>query len=215
MATLRICFVGDSITVGSGDVGFLGWPGQVCVAETRRGHDVTLYNMGVRGDTSEMIAPRWRSECAVRLPDHVNGRLVFSFGVNDTAEELGVGVRVPEAQSIANARDILGAAREWLPTLMLGPIPTVDDMQPYVFPNGIAYHFDTARTASLNAGYAELCDELGIPYLDLYESLSANPDWDRHQRACDGVHAVGEGYALIAEQLAGWPAWRSWFEDTD
>ncbi|MEK9967464.1 MAG: GDSL family lipase, partial [Rhodospirillaceae bacterium] len=60
MATLRICFIGDSITVGSGDAGFLGWPGHLCVAETARGHDLTLYNNGVRGDTSAMIRPRWR-----------------------------------------------------------------------------------------------------------------------------------------------------------
>ena len=213
MTTLRICFVGDSITVGSGDTGFLGWPGKVCVAETARGHDVTLYNMGVRGDTSDMIAPRWRSECAVRLPDHVNGRLVFSFGVNDAAEEMGVGVRVPEERSVANAREILTAARDWLPTLMLGPIPTVDDMQPYVFPNGIAYHFESARTASLSAAYANLCAEIGVPYLDLFSALSDNPAWEQHQRDCDGVHAVGDGYALIARALEDWSAWRGWLDE--
>ena len=211
MATLRICFVGDSITVGSGDTDFLGWPGRICKAETARGHDVTLYNMGVRGDTSDMIAPRWRSECEVRLPPHVDGRLVFSFGVNDTAEERGVGIRVPEDRSVANARDILSAARDWLPALMLGPIPTVDDMQPYVFPNGIAYHFDRSRTAALNARYAELCAELGIPYLDLFAALSENEAWDRHQRNCDGVHAVGDGYAIIAALLGEWEPWRNWY----
>lgn len=213
MATLRICFVGDSITVGSGDHDFLGWPGRACIAETERGHDVTLYNNGVRGDTTDMIAPRWRRECEVRLPDHVNGHLVFSFGVNDMAEEAGAGIRVPIKQSVANARAILTEAAAWRPTLMLGPIPTIDDMQPYVFPNGIAYHFETARSGELSAAYGEICAELGIPYLDLFTALSGNPDWERHQRACDGVHAVGDGYGIIAGLLTGWPAWRSWFQD--
>ncbi len=163
MATLRICFVGDSITVGSGDTGFLGWPGRLSVAETERGHDVTLYNMGVRGDTSEMVLPRWRSECEVRLPEHVNGRLVLSFGLNDTAEETGVGIRVPLETSIANARAIIDAARGWLPTLMIGPIPVTEDMQPYVFPNGIAYHYANARIAELNTSLAGLCSELDVP----------------------------------------------------
>lgn len=213
MATLRICFVGDSITVGSGDTDFLGWPGRACVAETRRGHDVTLYNNGVRGDTTDMIAPRWRSECEARLPDHVNGHLVFSFGVNDMAEEAGAGIRVPMEKSLANARGILGSAAEWRPTLMLGPIPTIDDMQPYVFPNGIAYHFESARAGELSARYGELCAELGIPYLDLFRVLSANESWAHHQRACDGVHAVGDGYAIIAQTLTRWDAWRAWFAD--
>ena len=210
MATLRICFVGDSITVGSGDAGFLGWPGRLCIAETERGHDVTLYNMGVRGDTSEMVLPRWRSECDVRLPDHVNGRLVLSFGLNDTAEETGVGIRVPFEKSLANARTIIGEARGWLPTVMIGPVPLVDDMQPYIFPNGIAYHYVSARVGEVNEAYADLCAELDVPYLDVFTALSANSAWEQSQRDCDGVHATGDGYQLIADRVAEWPAWRDW-----
>jgi lysophospholipase L1-like esterase len=213
MATFRICFVGDSITVGSGDTNFLGWPGRLSVAETERGHDVTLYNMGVRGDTSEMIVPRWRSECDVRLPDHVNGRLVLSFGLNDTAEESGVGIRVPLEQSLANARAIIGEARGWLPTLMVGPIPLIEDMQPYIFPNGIAYHYTNARVAEVNAGIAKLCTELDVPYLNVFDALVADPAWEKSQRDCDGVHATGDGYQIIADMVAGWPAWRDWFAE--
>jgi acyl-CoA thioesterase-1 len=213
MATLRICFVGDSITVGSGDAGFLGWPGHLCVAETERGHDVTLYNMGVRGDTSEMVLPRWRAECDVRLPDHVNGRLVLSFGLNDTAEESGVGIRVPFEKSLANARAIIDEARGWLPTVMIGPVPLVDDMQPYIFPNGIAYHYVSARVGELNEAYAGLCSELEVPYLDVFAALSSNPAWEQSQRDCDGVHATGRGYQLIADRVAEWPAWRDWLSD--
>lgn len=213
MATLRICFVGDSITVGSGDRDFLGWPGRLSVAETERGHDVTLYNMGVRGDTSEMILPRWRSECDARLPDHVNGRLVLSFGVNDTAEESGAGIRVPLAQSLANARTIIDEAHRWLPTLMIGPIPVIEDMQPYVFPNGIAYHYANTRIAELNSGIGEICGALGVPYLNVFDSLVADPAWAKSQRDCDGVHATGDGYRIIADMVADWPAWRAWLAD--
>ncbi|MEP4379770.1 MAG: GDSL-type esterase/lipase family protein [Alphaproteobacteria bacterium] len=212
MATLRICFVGDSITVGSGDAGFLGWPGHLCVAETARGHDITLYNNGVRGDTSAMIRPRWRAECDSRLPDHVNGRLVFSFGVNDMAEESGAGIRVPVEESVANARAMLTEARDWRPTLMLGPIPVIEDMQPYIFPNGIAYDFNNARIAELNRRYADLCDELAVPYLDIFATLHGNPNWETAQRNCDGVHVLGDGYAMIAALIAEWPAWRAWLD---
>lgn len=213
MAILRICFVGDSITVGSGDSGYLGWPGRLSIAETERGHDVTLYNMGVRGDTSEMVLPRWRRECEVRLPEHVNGRLVLSFGLNDTAEETGVGIRVPFDTSIANARTIIDEARGWLPSLMIGPIPIIEDMQPYVFPNGIAYHYTNARIAELNTNLAGLCSELEVPYLNIFDTLATDPAWERSQRGCDGVHATGEGYQLIADQITGWQAWRDWFAD--
>ena len=212
MATLRVCFVGDSITLGIGDGAFSGWPGRACVAETARGNDVTIYNLGVRADTSELIRRRWRAECAARLPETVNGALVFAFGLNDMAEEGDSGIRVSPERSVENARAILGAARGWLPTLMVGPIPTIDDMQPYTYPNGQTFNFVSARGATLSEAYSDVCAELGIPFLNLHSQLSGNGGWQAHQRAIDGVHVSGDGYALIADLLTEWPAWRAWFD---
>jgi len=56
MTVLRICFVGDSLTLGTNDDEYLGWPGRIAKRERAAGHDVTVYNLGVRADTSEMIA---------------------------------------------------------------------------------------------------------------------------------------------------------------
>src|SRR5690606_34810905 len=131
--------------------------------------------------------------------------------VNDMAEEAGAGLRVPLERSLENARAILGEAKAWLPTLMVGPVPTVADMQPYVFPSGIAYHFRNDRAAELGAGYARLCAELDIPYLDLHAALSGAAGWERAQREIDGVHAAGGGYAMIGTLIEDWPAWRAWF----
>lgn len=212
MATWRICFIGDSITVGSGDAAFTGWPGRLCAAETARGHDLTLYNLGVRGETSAQIASRWQAECRVRLPDHVNGALVFSFGTNDAAEQHGDGVRVPLEESVAQTRAMLATAAGRLPTLMIGPVPTIDAMQPYIFPDGSAFSFDNERTSALSTAYASLCAELDLPYLDLVAALGAEPRWSASQRACDGVHATSDGYGIIAGLVEAWPAWRRWFD---
>ena len=211
MSTMRICFVGDSIIVGSGDTDFLGWPGRLSVSETIGGHDITLYNMGVRGDTSEMVLSRWRKECEVRLPDHVNGRLVMSFGLNDTAEESKIGIRVPIEQTIYNLRTTLTEASEWLPTIVIGPVPIIDDMQPYIFPNGIAYHYSNNRIAELNLLTSNLCSELNISYLNMFDYLSNNPSWVKSQRESDGVHATGSGYKILSDKVSKWSAWREWF----
>lgn len=212
MAVLRICFVGDSITLGVGDDAYNGWPGRLCRAETARGHDVTLYNLGIRADTSELVRQRWQIECTPRLPDTAEGALVFAFGVNDMAELGDTGIRVPLARSCVNARAILGAARDWRPTLMVGPIPTVDAMQPYTYPNGMTFNFVSARAAALSAAYAELCAGLGVPFLNLHERLADDVQWQSCQRAIDGVHVSGDGYALIADLVGAWPAWRAWFD---
>jgi len=211
VTVLRICFVGDSITLGVGDDAYNGWPGRLCQAEAARGHDVTLYNLGIRADTSELVRQRWQAECAPRLPDTVDGALVFAFGVNDMAEMGGTGIRVPAARSVENARAILTAARDWLPTLMVGPIPTVDDLQPYTYPNGLTFNFVSARAAALSTAYAELCAELDVPFLNLHEKLAGNAQWQACQRAIDGVHVSGDGYGLVADLVGTWPAWRAWF----
>src|SRR5690349_13574317 len=125
---MRICFIGDSFVNGVGDDSGLGWIGRLGVALRAAGCDLTLYNLGVRRDTSADIARRWRAEAEARLPEGVDGRLVFAFGTNDGTPGEGPGrVRVPHAESLANAEAILGTARAWRPTLMVGPLPVGDD----------------------------------------------------------------------------------------
>lgn len=202
MTALRICFVGDSITNGRLDDEYLGWPGRLCRAERARGHDLTLYNLGVRRDTSRDIERRWEAECAARLPVEFVSALVFSFGVNDTAEDGGIA-RVSIEESLAAARRMLTRAAAWRPVLWIGP--STGDPEP-----GSAWN---RRIATYSAHYEKLAGELRTPYLDLFSVLIRDPDWLAAQRAGDGVHPTGPGYAIIAAAVAGWPAWRRWLED--
>ena len=116
---LRLCFIGDSITVGTGDDAFLGWPGRLCAAARSQGCDLTLYNLGIRGETSEDIRRRWRQEAERRLPATMNCALVFAFGINDCAVENGVKLRVELEQTVVNARAILNEAKAWLPAIFV------------------------------------------------------------------------------------------------
>src|SRR5262245_46811519 len=79
---MRICFIGDSLVAGTGDPEYLGWAGRISAAARRRGHDVTCYNLGIRGNTSAQILARWRSEAEARFVEGQDCRLIFSFGVN-------------------------------------------------------------------------------------------------------------------------------------
>jgi len=78
---------------------------------------------------------------------------------------------------------VLNEARAWLPTLIIGPVPTADDMQPYVLPNGTQYHLHRDNTANQNAHCAALCAEIDVPYLDLFSLFAEDEAWDREQRA--------------------------------
>ncbi|PIW28306.1 MAG: lipase, partial [Rhodospirillales bacterium CG15_BIG_FIL_POST_REV_8_21_14_020_66_15] len=205
----RICFVGDSLINGTGDHAFLGWPGRVCRREVQVGHDITCYNLGIRAETTEMIRARWRAECTPRLLDIYPGALVFSFGTNDTAAEAGK-TRVEFDRSLENARAMIGEAMDWKPTLWIGPPPIDERRQPFqAGPGSPVREFRNARIAKLSDSFAAMAADMGVPYLDLFTPLSGDSAWNG--ATGDGVHPPDDGYALIAERVTGWEAWRRWF----
>jgi lysophospholipase L1-like esterase len=201
MRTTRICFVGDSYVNGTGDPEGLGWAGRVCAAACRRGHDVTRYDLGVRRDTSADVLARWAGEARPRLPEGVDRRLVFSFGVNDTTLEQGA-LRVAPPVSEANAREILAAAQRWappVPILMIGPPPTADPEQ-------------NLRIGELSQVLVQACADLGVPCLEVFPFLEMSDVWMIEAAAGDGAHPGAAGYAELAKLVEAWPPWTAWFE---
>ena len=184
---MRICFFGDSFVNGTGDPDFLGWVGRVCARSSVP--DLTAYNLGIRRDTTSDIAARWRDEATRRLPDEVDGRLVFSFGVNDAVQG--------KTDTLANARAILAEASAWKPTLMIGPAPIEDA--------GV-----NVRVAALSQSLGRLCAELGAPFLPVFDPLAASPLWMAEVASQDGAHPGANGYELLAGLVSGWSAWRDW-----
>lgn len=185
---VRVCVLGDSYVAGTGDPEHLGWVGRVAAGGPQ---PVTVYNLGVRRDTSADVLARWRAECAPRLPQGVDGRLVVAFGVNDTTAEDG-GLRVRPTASAANLAALLDTS-PW-PVLVIGPPPVAEPAQ-------------NARITAVDALYADVCANRGVGYVRVAASLLVDPTWMAEIRG-DGAHPGAEGYARLAELVA--PAWRTW-----
>jgi lysophospholipase L1-like esterase len=196
MKDLRICFVGDSFVNGTGDPACLGWTGRICATTQRQGHEITCYNLGIRRQTSRDIAQRWQTEISARLPVDCDGRIVFSFGVNDTTIEDGKE-RVALAESIENARTILQKAKSFFPTIMVGPPPILEEEH-------------NQRIARLSQQFALVCGALEIPYLEIFTPLLRVKEWQEEIASNDGAHPRAAGYAALARQIQDWPAWRTW-----
>ena len=153
---MRICFVGDSMTNGTGDHDHLGWVGRVLQDERKRHPELTGYNLGVRRDRSDQIRAHWKSEVERRLPSEYEGRVVFSFGVNDAAQE-----RDP-ALTLKDTEAMLVEARARWPVFMIGAVPMPDEAI-------------RARSRALDQAYAPLCARLGVPFLSVFDALLATP----------------------------------------
>ena len=193
---MRICFFGDSFVNGTGDDDCLGWPGRLCAEARQRGRDVTHYNLGIRRDTSRDVAGRWESEAAARLPPGQDGRLVFSFGVNDCVHEQEQP-RVPAGECLLNTRTILAVASARWPTLMVGPPCTGEG------------ELDR-RVRHLSGRMAQLCGELSVPFLPIFGPVEGSEIWRREAAQGDGIHPNRGGYALIGQAVLGWQPWRDW-----
>lgn len=203
----RICCVGDSFVTGTGDQTGLGWTGRLALWARAAGHDVTLYNLGVRGDTSRQVATRWESEVRCRLSGvSEQGRVLFSFGVNDccpppcapaASPPWRADRRVVPAESLAAATACLTKARTAWPVLMVGPPPIADALI-------------DARIGPLDQGLAEAAAGCGVPYLSVFGPLACDPLWRAEIMRGDGAHPGAAGYRRLARLIWGWPAWRRW-----
>ncbi|MEM1172083.1 MAG: GDSL-type esterase/lipase family protein [Cyanobacteria bacterium P01_H01_bin.35] len=194
---IRICFIGDSFVNGTGDPDYLGWTGRICQTFYNQGYDITYYNLGVRRETSTDIKNRWFREVSCRLPPEVSGRIIFSFGTNDTTLEAGK-TRVERNQSIENTRQILTQVKQFFPVLMISP-PPVDDAQHNI------------RIANLSDDFSQVCLQLNIHYLDVFTPLITSENWLKEVRQNDGAHPRSSGYCELASLIENWSAWKSWF----
>ena len=94
-----------------------------------------------------------------------------------------------------------------LPTLLwLGPTPCDERINPMV-EDGVTWEMRNAEIGRYNAAYAELATGLGVPYLDIFETLARDARFLAALAAGDGVHPTGDGFARMAELVGGWDAW--------
>ncbi|BAY93893.1 MULTISPECIES: GDSL-type esterase/lipase family protein [unclassified Tolypothrix] len=197
---IRICFVGESFINGTGDPDFLGWTGRVCAGAHQRGYEITYYNLGVRTETTRFLKQRWRQEVSYRLASEYDGRVVFSFGVNDSGwagKQQGIDL----TESLENTRAILTEAKQLYPVLMVGPPPCGDENQEQ----------RNQQIAHQSQQFALVCRELDIPYLDVFSTLVNSSIWLAEAKANDGAHPRAAGYAEFAAIVQNWDAWLSWF----
>jgi acyl-CoA thioesterase-1 len=184
----RLLFFGDSLVAGVGDPIGGGWVGRVVAASFGVGLPLTGYNLGVRRETSEQGAARWRTEALPRLLPDIDGRIVASFGANDTTIEHGRLRVAPERSCAALARILGSATALGVASPVIGPAP-VDDPQQH------------ERIQALSASFSEVCANAGVRFIGIVEHLLATRIWMTQVMAGDGAHPGAEGYDALAEVI--------------
>ncbi len=205
-----VCFMGASTMAGAGDETGLGWPGRLRRQIANAEDKVTFYNLGVRGNSSSLIAERWRAEIGARLSQGMDGLVVLTLGNNDAAEFDSGELRVPLEKTLANARRIVSGCAAMRRVLWISPTPVEEARMPfYSHQLGKNLTFRNARLAHLSMGFSEIAAEFEAPYFDLFTRLQGDPTWRAAIQLRDGLHPDGSGYEAIARHVGEWDAWRA------
>jgi len=194
-ARLRVCVVGDALVAGVGDPKALGWVGRV-VARTPHETAISVFPLGVPGETTADLAARWWEESRRRFggggsDDLAGCRLVLGLGHGDTVQNLSL----PRSRlNLANVLD--DAHSRGLPAFVVGPPPA-------------AHHEDNQRIHELSTTFGDVCRRRDVIYVDTFSPLVTHEDWLTDLAAGDGVHPRQAGYGLIAWLVlhGGWYEW--------
>ena len=113
---VRICVFGDSFVAGVGDPKALGWVGRVAAkTPPSTGVALTVYPLGVRGQTTEDVVVRMPLECSPRFARGDEHGVVVAVGVADAFTDF------PVARSVATLE--FGLQSMQARRLVVGPPP--------------------------------------------------------------------------------------------
>jgi acyl-CoA thioesterase I len=187
---LRVCFAGDSYVAGVGDSSGLGWVGRLSAHAYASGLPITVYDLGVRGDTSLDVAARLPGEVARRTNPAAELRVVLAYGLNDVVLKDGRPRVAPGDSLAATTRSLAWLASAYIPAIFIGP-PAIGDIG------------QDSRTEKLDRLLTECAVSHGVTYVSPFGCLINDPVWLDEVKAGDGAHPGPPGYRRYFEAVRG------------
>lgn len=196
---LRIAFLGDSITLGDGDVEARGWPSRflaVAVVPPRRAQ---CYNLGVGGEGLHDLGRRWRGETHARLAGRTGCGVMIMIGVNDalraTRTHSAIALDIGAWQAALTS--LVSQLQDHVPVCLIGPAPVHDALR----------RDDGARGTAVNDLLTRLEDAVqatartrNTPFVAM-GPLRLDEGFQSALKASDMLHPVGHGHEIIAQRL--------------
>jgi acyl-CoA thioesterase I len=180
-------FFGDSITYGEYDGVFGGW------VDILKRYELILFNLGIRGETTEGLVKRISYEMAAR--NSADGNIIFmGYGANDLAKKDGNYVVNPEKFR----NNIWGAIQT--AKLFSNDIYLVSILPFSKNVNGVVVASGKLRTNDEVVVYNQILKDIAVEnslhYIDFYSAFLEDKEF---LLSADGVHPNEKGYGMMAE----------------
>lgn len=193
---IHLSVLGDGFVCGQGVAPLQGWASQLMIQTFSDLGPVNVYNLGIPGELSTQVVARLRELAPRRLKGEDN-RLVFSFGLQDTAEHEGRPMLSNQA-SIDALKHLIVKTRPHFKLLMIGMPPVYDPQR-----NG--------WVKRLNSLQHDLCQKAHVPFIDLFSALADDVQYKRSLLATDRVHPDSRGHQKIFDLIWNDRSW--WFNN--
>ena len=186
---MEIGIWGDSITYGAGDSEALGWVGRLRkLLETN--DDVSVYNFGICGDTTDDLLKRFSVE-ANAIGPHV---IVFAIGINDSKYPAGETQNVIPLETYKqNMRELLKLAKKYTDRIIIVGATKADE----TLMRKSGTRFINTVIQTYNDFLKEFSESEGLTYIDVFNVLDINIDLD------DGLHPNAQGYEKLFVAIQG------------
>ena len=190
---INLCIFGDSITWGAWLPFRVGWANLLRnYLEKTSDNAISVYDLGIDGDTSRYILRRFEVESRARKPDV----LLFAVGTNDSGFRVSKDKPlVPIAEFDNNLRKLIGMAREFTNKIVFVGLAKGDDTPTNPLPQsttGKCYDKENARL--YDEVIRKVCDEEGLVYVTVMDKLT-------DEDFLDGLHPNPDGHLKIYESV--------------
>ncbi|MFA6408417.1 MAG: SGNH/GDSL hydrolase family protein [Candidatus Paceibacterota bacterium] len=180
---MEIGIWGDSITYGAGDSEALGWVGRLRKS-FEIDDDISVYNFGVCGDTTDNLRKRFAVEADAIKPNVI----VFAVGINDSKYPAGETENIiPLEKYKQNMRMLLKLARNYTDKIYIVGATKVDEA--IVRGSGTRFVNETIQT--YNDFLKEFSKSEGLILIDVFDVIDIGTDLD------DGLHPNAQGYEKL------------------
>lgn len=193
----KIVVFGDSISYGKWDSEG-GWVARLrkYVDETYnigKGGNVQVYNMGIPGEVSTRMLVRVELELRMRIEQEENNLVIFAIGTNDSCPNnwMTKEQTPPEAFKQAIISMVTIAQKQNCKVACVGLIPVNPAKS-----KGLL--FTNEEVKKYDGFIAEVCQEMSIPKLDLFDELMQQ---NFPELLVDAAHPNNEGHNIMAEKI--------------
>lgn len=176
---------GDSITYGAGDSESLGWAGRLR-RRVETDHATALYNLGLSGETSTTLLPRFEIELKSFDPDLV----LIAIGTNDSLFRDGAEDKreTPPTEYRANLDTLFRLAKERTRRVfVVGLMPAADSLVQPIQWSKTKKSYKTLILKEYDEILQESSKANGVNYIAMWEALTPS-------NLADGLHPNAAGY---------------------